>query len=434
MAHLRYAKINFKNRFAGTLRETPDGGSEFEYAAEFAGTIACAFPRDARRYTWPAGLHPFFEHLGPEGWLRNRQAHAAEIAIEDDFGIVMAYGGDCIGAVSIHDPTAAPLQIDETTLDELTAATVQNRRTISGVTPKLLVAERDGEFFAAESAEPAPFIAKFPTEDIGTLVSNEDLSLRLARILLGDSRVTRARRAIIDGIRTPCLLVTRFDRTTNNEKLRLEDYAQILVKPRRRDFSGKYDASFEDGDDAIRRYSARPEIDTLRYFQQVVTYALIGNCDCHLKNFSLLETPEGLRLSPAYDVVNTYVYAAQGYSAEFGLRIDGKRHEFDTVDQSLLTRLGSNLGLPQKAVASVFSEFEKKRERVAATIAWRRRSRRRLQGILCRHRRLSLRAHLSGLSEAKWNRGSTGKTSLPKPFASASMKSLRSGNWRLWLG
>lgn len=369
MAQLRYANINFKNRFAGTLRETPDGGSEFEYAADFSETIACAFPREATRYAWPAGLHPFFEHLGPEGWLRNRQAHTAEIAIEDDFGILMAYGADCIGAASVHDPTAAPFQIDDKTLDDLTAAAVQSRRTISGVTPKLLAAERDGEFFAAGPAEPAPYIAKFPTDDISTLVSNEDLSLRIARILLGDSRVTRARRATIKGIRRPALLVTRFDRTTNNEKLRLEDFAQILAKPRRRDFSGKYDAGFEDGGDAIRLHSARPEIDLLRYFQQIVTSALIGNCDCHLKNFSLLETPEGLRLSPAYDVVNAYVYARQGYSTEFGLRIDGKRHEFDAIDQPLMTQLGSNLGLPQRAIAGVFSEFAKKRERVAAMIA-----------------------------------------------------------------
>ncbi|MCH8112477.1 MAG: HipA domain-containing protein [Proteobacteria bacterium] len=368
MAQLRYANINFKNRFAGTLSETPDGGSAFEYASEFTEAIACALPRDSGRHPWPTGLHPFFEHLGPEGWLRSRQAHAAEIAIEDDFGILMAYGSDCIGAVSVHDPAAPPSQIHGKPLDDLTAAAVQSRRTISGVTPKMLVAERDGAFFAAGPAEPAPYIAKFPTDDIGTLVSNEDLSLRLARLLLGDSRVTRARRTIIKGIQRPALVVTRFDRTKNNEKLRLEDFAQILTRPRLRDFSGKYDAGFEDGGDAIRRHSTRPEIDVLRYFQQIVAYALIGNCDCHLKNFSLLETPEGLRLSPAYDIVNTYVYAPQGYSTEFGLRIDGMRHELEAIDQPVLTRLGTNLGLPPRAVAGVFLEFAKKRKKVAATI------------------------------------------------------------------
>jgi len=50
MAQLRYANINFKNRIAGTLRETPDGGSEFEYAADFTGEIACALPRDSGRH------------------------------------------------------------------------------------------------------------------------------------------------------------------------------------------------------------------------------------------------------------------------------------------------------------------------------------------------------------------------------------------------
>jgi serine/threonine-protein kinase HipA len=41
----------------------------------------------------------------------------------------------------------------------------------------------------------------------------------------------------------------------------------------------------------IRKHSARPEIDLARLFRRLISFALIGNCDAHLKNFSLLETP-----------------------------------------------------------------------------------------------------------------------------------------------
>lgn len=169
---------------------------------------------------------------------------------------------------------------------------------------------------------------------------------------------------MVEGILTPALIVRRFDRTPEGEKFRLEDFAQILSKPQGRDYMGKYDAGFEDIGVAIQRHSARPEIDLLRYFQRIVAYALIGNCDCHLKNFSLLETADGLRLSPAYDIVNTYIYGAQGYSTRFGLRIGNQLHQFDRIDSELLTGLGLGLGLPRPAIARTFAGMAKKREQL----------------------------------------------------------------------
>jgi serine/threonine-protein kinase HipA len=117
----------------------------------------------------------------------------------------------------------------------------------------------------------------------------------------------------------------------------------------------------------------RAEIDLLRYFQRIVAYALIGNCDCHLKNFSLLETADGLRLSPAYDIANTYIYGAQGYSTRFGLRIDDRLRQFDQIDRDLLTGLGLKLGLPGSAIARTFEGIAKKREPLLGLVPLRER-------------------------------------------------------------
>ena len=141
MAELRYAQIRFKNRVAGHLQETPNGGTLFEYGRDFSEQIGCAIPRQQDRHTWDAGLHPFFEHLGPEGWLRNRQARTADVDVEDDFGILLQYGADCIGAVSVHDPDAVEPEIGSRDLDRMTRAAVGSRRTISGVQAKILVTE-----------------------------------------------------------------------------------------------------------------------------------------------------------------------------------------------------------------------------------------------------------------------------------------------------
>ena len=189
MAALRHARIDFKDRRAGTLRETSEGGTVFEYDRQFPEDIACTLPRAHDSHYWSVGLHPFFEHLGPEGWLRNRQARAAEIAVEDDFGILLAFGADCIGAVSVHAPEEPPVSTARGQLDELTAAAVAGKRTISGVQPKLLVTKGAAGFAPAGANGPAHYIAKFPGEDLPNIVANETLALKAARLLLGRDQV-----------------------------------------------------------------------------------------------------------------------------------------------------------------------------------------------------------------------------------------------------
>lgn len=369
LAALRYANIRFKDRHAGILSETPGGGTVFEYDPGFAGEIACALPRDTARHEWPTGLHPFFEHLGPEGWLRARQARAGEIDAADDFGILLAYGRDCIGAVSVHDPARHDLP-DDDRFDALTRAAVSGPRTISGIQPKLLAVRTEtGAYAPAGRDGAAPWIAKFPTAELPELVLNEDLSLAALRLLLGDDQVTAAQRAQVAGIEQPALLVERFDRLPDGSKLRLEDFAQVLARPQRRDFSGKYDAGFQDGAAAIERHSARASVDLLHYFRRIAAFALLGNCDCHLKNFSLLETGGGLRLSPAYDVVNTYIYARLGYSTRFGLRIAGEAHRWEAVDRDLLASLGRAIGLTAPAVERSLDDFGRKSARLARIVA-----------------------------------------------------------------
>jgi serine/threonine-protein kinase HipA len=68
------------------------------------------------------------------------------------------------------------------------------------------------------------------------------------------------------------LVVKRFDRGLNGEKLRLEDCAQILCKPRGQDYAGKYDAAYEDVAAIIGRHLSRPAIDLARF------YALRRSC------------------------------------------------------------------------------------------------------------------------------------------------------------
>lgn len=349
----RAARVLFKDAPAGLLEETAGGGTRFTYDADWKQPIGCALPVDRREHEWADGLHPFFQHLAPEGWLRQKQAKAAHIEDQDDFGLLLRYGADCIGAVSVL-PMPGSLAEDEVFIEQAAAP----GRTISGVQRKML-AIKDGEvFFPAPPIGPAPYIAKFNSDDsrVDSIVRNEALSLRWSAAVLGAQEVNAFTTAIVEQMNEVALVVTRFDRTPSGGKLRLEDFAQVLSKPRGRAFGGKYNASYEEAAAVIARYSARPEIDLSRFFRRIVVFALVGNCDGHLKNFSLLETKVGLRLSPAYDIVNTAIY--DGFDQNLALGIAGSKRPLDGVTRELLQQFGEDIGLSRAAVSVAFKQIE----------------------------------------------------------------------------
>lgn len=348
---LRKAQVVFKDQPAGTFEETADGGTRFTYATDWAEPIACSLPPTQREHEWRQGVHPFFQHLAPEGWLREQQARVAHIAEEDDFGLLLRYGADCIGAVGVK--RTAEAAADDAPITE---ATANPGHTVSGIQRKLLVTKQANGAFAPAAADGlAPYIAKFNSERLDTLVRNEALSLRWSAAILGKDEVTDFKLGTVATINEPALVVTRFDRLADGNKLRLEDFAQILRKPRGRDFAGKYDAAYEDVAAVIRDHSVRPEIDQARFFRRLVVFVLVGNCDGHLKNFSLLETEAGLRLSPAYDIVNTAFY--DGFDQQLALSIDGKKPNLDDVTKETLVAFGLSIGLSQRAIDQVFNDL-----------------------------------------------------------------------------
>ena len=267
--------------------------------------------------------------------------------------MLLHYGADCIGAVGILPlGDEEPVPVDDP--DAAAEAATAPRKTLSGVQKKLL-AYHDGQDFhpSVKNTDPATYIAKFNRADLPSLVQNEHLSLTLAREVLGGGEVTKARPATVNGLDGIALLVERFDRN-GDERLRLEDFAQILDKPRGNDFRGKYDSSYEEAASVIERFSARARIDLLRFYRLVVFNLAIGNADAHLKNFSLLERGGELRLSPAYDLINTSAY---DFDREVALAIGGRKRQFEELDRATLVKLGTDIGLPASAVQRALDDL-----------------------------------------------------------------------------
>ena len=363
MAELRYGIVTYKGKEVGTLTELPGGGTRFSYYDD-APEIACVLPRNETDHTWPAGIHPFFAHLGPEGWLRERQEAIADADSEDDLGLLLAFGKDCIGAVGINDINDHGVGFELTpNADVETRSIAEGQRTISGVQAKILCDKIEGSYTPATADSAASYIAKFAREDLIDLVQNEFVTLELAKILLPRDQINTAELAVVQGTNKIGLLVERFDRVGEDkrEKLRCEDFAQILGHPPGRDRRNKYNQEYMTLAEAVE-YSSAPAIDLSKIFHRLVAFVLLGNTDCHLKNWSLLETQDGLRLSPIYDVLNTYIYGAQQYSTVFGLQYEGRRIQWDQYDRDLLNQIGDSIGVKSRVRNRVFGEIEKQKE------------------------------------------------------------------------
>src|SRR6267142_1254882 len=111
MAAALWGKVYYDDLFAGELRQEPGGRCVFTYDATYLAAkhprVAFTLPLRAAPYISEQGLHPFFDNLVAEGWLRNAQARALKVDPNDRVALLLAFGHDCAGAVSIIDP--APL-------------------------------------------------------------------------------------------------------------------------------------------------------------------------------------------------------------------------------------------------------------------------------------------------------------------------------------
>ncbi len=368
METLRTAIVTYKGERAGTLAEHGASGSMFTYD-DGAPEIACALPRAVGQHVSEVGVHPFFSNLAPEGWLRARQEAIADTEEEDDFGLLLAFGGDCIGAVGIEPADGIRPQIDlHSSADPTTRAIAHNRRTISGVQAKLLCIKSGRSFVPAATGGPAPYIAKFAREDLPDLVGNEAAALALAKHLLPGDTINRAQRGLVKNIDQPGLIVERFDRVydgPSETKLRCEDFSQVLGVPLGRDRRNKYNVDYEALYDALQ-YSENPTLDAFTLFKRLIAFLIIGNTDCHLKNWSLLETGAGLRLSPIYDVLNTYIYGGQGYSTVFGLQLNGRRLQWQAYTKDVLIEIGKSLRLTGSAINLAFADIKKRKKQLHA--------------------------------------------------------------------
>ena len=349
MAETLWGKVYYKDTYAGRLQEEPGGRIVFTYDSSYVQEkqpiIAHAFPLRVEPYPSEHRLHSFFDNLVAEGWFRNAQAQALGIDPKNRLSLLLGFGYDLAGAVSVVDPDPQThYQIDH--VDEAMIAALLGRASISGVQRKLLVVKDGNSFRPVKPNELSTHIAKLTSGNLSNLLELEYLTTLAVSRLLPDDDVVTMEIATISSIHERALIIPRFDRTPSGKRLHhFEEFNQLLNRSSGDD---KYDGGYEDMGRFILNTRGCIPAEADRLFRRILACLLVGNTDAHFKNFAMFHTRDGLRLTPLYDLVSSSIYREYQSIAlgVFGIR----NMAIGNLDCKHLIGMGAGFGLQPDAV------------------------------------------------------------------------------------
>lgn len=365
MAKLLWGKVFYQDSFAGVLQEEPGDRISFTYDKSYLSAnqpaIAHTLPLRSEAFISQNGLPPFFDNLVSEGWLEEAQARLLGKRDASRFELLLAFGFDCAGAVSILDPE--PSKLNEALLDPKDpkeVAVMASRASLSGVQPKLALVEKQGLLYPAQHGEISTHIAKFPSRNHSDLVINEYLSTLAFQALLPEDKVVKVWIGEIQGFSEPALIIQRFDRE-GQRRIHFEEFNQLLGHHAR----AKYDGAYKDMFDFIYQTKGCLPAENYRLFLRVLAGLLLGNTDMHFKNFSMLHTPLGLRLAPAYDEVAAALY----HYKTLALAIANSRDLLlGNLKPAHIVKLGEECRLNQTAIKMAVGHLAKNLENAKQVI------------------------------------------------------------------
>jgi serine/threonine-protein kinase HipA len=325
-------------RRAGRLIRKDNGNLQFRYDPDYAGpVISQALPVQQDAYPH-AICRAVFGGLLLEGEAREALARNLGISIGNDYALLQELGGDCAGAVTLLDPDV-PLPaeprlkpVDDGQLDVLLRELPQRplaanpeqgiRLSLAGAQPKLPVIIEDGEVaLPLNAAAATTHIIKPEPSRFPGLVDNEAFCMELARAVELPAAIA-GKRATVSGLHY--LLVERYDRDPTADpvrRLHQEDVCQALGRSSDRKYQAEGGPTVPETVELLRNCSSVPAHDLPTFWRALVFNWLIGNCDAHAKNFSLLYDGSAPTLAPLYDLVSTTAYPE--LTTRLAMSIDG---------------------------------------------------------------------------------------------------------------
>lgn len=382
-----WGEISGERYLVGTLETIPGREEQFAYADSYleneaAQPLSVLLP--LREEPFPARqTRVFFRNLLPEGGALAAVAKTLEMKSSSYLRVLDALGSECIGALILennNDSDDALYGYDPLSREELGRAfeagaegiaklQEEAKLSLAGAQSKMgLYVDRSSgslpQYFLSQGTAASTHIVKAANRRFEKLSENEYYCLRLA-----EAAGLSVPECYLDTIGVqPVFVIERFDRMVLFEddrragggvrrvqRLHQEDFCQVLgLLPERKYERGgvRYAKKVRD---TLYERSSDPVRDIEAFVRLLVVNAVLGNCDGHLKNLTVLRGADwsSFALAPAYDIASTVVY--EGLDRHMAMRI-GSTNKIDEVGRDDFLALAKELDVSPRMVRRLIEE------------------------------------------------------------------------------
>lgn len=318
-------------------------------------------------------LIPYFDGLLPEGAARRAMAARLDIEPDNYLMLLLRCGLETIGDIAITNGelpdsggsyrplSEADLRTMFSDMEELAESNSEARLSLAGTQGKVGLAHVPGAPMEEGWLQPLDGAASTHILKTGSLPDIPLLEYLCMKAATACG-IAAAQVHLLD-LGKPVLCVERYDRKQVHDRdvsvvsrLHQEDLSQAFGVPPEAKYRELEPATAAAIGSFLRLRSARP-IEDLEAFARITCFNyLIGNCDNHLKNLSILYSGswKSFRLAPAYDLVSTTRF--ERFSRAMGMRI-GSASIIDDVSPLDLIEFGSEIGVDRTDIARICAEL-----------------------------------------------------------------------------
>lgn len=346
--------------------------------------LSLSLPLNESRFSGEEAL-PYFEGLLPEGDYRAFIARKLGISRKSPAKLLRALGQDCAGDITIVEDDESPLvdqhayeifpesisNIALEPVETITRIQAETRLSLAGGQGKIALYHKeskslDKEWYIPLSGSPSTHILKPSTLD------ERYPHLALNEFICGNAASACGIETATTDIlypENPLLVVRRYDRVWGEEqndglraitRIHQEDCCQALGIPSILKYQIDGGPGFVPIYNLIKKYSERPSRDLLAFLKLGIFNYLIGNCDAHAKNYSLLHNGNRtVSLAPAYDLICTTIYDGKyGSKLRRGLGMSiGIHNNIEKVKPEDFRELAADLNLRLSAIQTLCKEL-----------------------------------------------------------------------------
>lgn len=373
------------DNLVGYLYTTADRGIVFSYDEKYLSTgkvpLSLSLPLQQKEFSQKECL-PYFSGLLPEGTVKSRISQYLQISESSTMKFLQFLGGECSGTVSfidsnesefrpkntfqLSDENYIPLTdegllkiVKESKNKPMLLGSKDLRLSLAGAQEKISLAYYDESWHIPKNGAPSTHILK-PTREgeLNSIAYNEFFCMNLADLM----GLPVPKTSILDLCESQIFVCERYDRKFDAEnkiilRIHQEDFCQALGIMNDIKYQADGGPSYKNCLDLITNKFSDKIVHINIFLKAILFNYLIGNCDSHGKNFSLLFDGSKIVLSPFYDLLSTTVY--NSLTKKMAMKL-GSNYEIEKISRSDFFKQAEIFEIKNRFWVDVIDEFSKK--------------------------------------------------------------------------